>query len=45
MKTSVITKKDLNAKNEYVGKLDLSNLDGHLEADENLGYVLVNRIC
>ena len=44
METYRITKKDLDKNNRYVGKLDLSDLDGNLEADESLGYVLVDRI-
>jgi hypothetical protein len=38
MKIFKITKDYLNEKNEYIGP-DLSDHDGHIEADEKLGYV------
>ena len=44
MKTYKITKKDLNKDNEYIGNLDLSNLDGNLESEENLGTIKVKEL-
>jgi hypothetical protein len=41
VKTYTITKKDLNDKNEYIGKQDLADFDGHVEADAGLGTVTV----
>ena len=41
MKTYKITKKDLNERNEYIGNLELGNLDGNLEAKEDLGTIKV----
>ena len=43
MRTLVITKKDLDKNHKYIGKEELSDwrnpFDGHIEIDENLGYV------
>ena len=35
----IIKKEHLNERNEYVGEIDVSNLDGNLIADGNLGYI------
>ena len=45
MNTYTITKNDLNDKNEYIGKTDLSDYDGHIESDANLGYVRIISVC
>ena len=45
MKTYTITKKDLNDKNEYIGKEDLTDFNGNIETDENLGRVLFYILC
>jgi hypothetical protein len=39
MKTLVLTKKDFNESNEYIGKEDLSNFDGNIEISSGLGTV------
>ena len=43
MKTLKLTKNDFketkNYWREYIGKEDISNFDGHLEVEGNLGYV------
>lgn len=39
METHIITKDQLDANNNYIGKVDLADFDGHLEAVENLGWV------
>lgn len=35
----IIKKEHLNENNEYVGEIDVSNFDGNLIAEENLGYI------
>ena len=46
MNTLKLTKKDFNRIDsyslEYVGKTDVSNYDGHIEIEENLGLVRFN---
>ena len=44
MKTLKITQKDLNANNEYIGKMDVTNFNGNIEIDESLGCVLFKSI-
>ena len=39
METLKITKNELNANNEYIGSVDVSNFDGHIEIAALLGYV------
>jgi hypothetical protein len=39
METLKITKKDLNANNEYIGKTDVTNYNGNIEIDESLNIV------
>ena len=39
-----ITKADLNESNEYIGKTDLSNYNGSVTSDPNLGYIKVKSI-
>ena len=39
-----ITKADLNESNEYIGKTDLSNYNGSVTSDPNLGYIKVKAI-
>ena len=39
MKTYKITKHNLDQNNYYIGKTDLSNFDGNIESDENLGII------
>jgi len=39
MKTHIITKDQLDADNNYIGSTNLDNFEGHLESEENLGYV------
>jgi hypothetical protein len=39
MQTYIITKKDLDKENFYIGKTDLSDFAGHIESEENLGRV------
>ena len=39
MKTYTVTSKDLDKNNNYIGKLDVANLDGNLEIEESLGIV------
>jgi len=39
MKTFVIKKEHLDKDNYYIGIEDLSNFDGNIESEENLGYV------
>jgi hypothetical protein len=41
MKTLIITKKDLDADNYYVG--DKNEFDGHIELEANLGWVRFKR--
>ena len=39
MKIHLITKEQLDDDNNYLGLVDLSDFDGHIEAEESLGYV------
>lgn len=39
IKTHIITKDQLDKDNNYIGKVDLTDFDGHLESAESLGYV------
>ena len=39
MNTHIITRDQLDSDNNYIGKTSLSNFDGHIEAEENLGYI------
>ena len=43
MKTHIITKDQLDKDNYYIGSVDLSYFDGHLESEKNLGYVKFKR--
>ena len=40
METLKITKLDLNANNEYIGKTDVTNFYGNIEIDKKLGYII-----
>mgnify|MGYP001099185426 CR=1 FL=1 len=35
----IIKKEHLNDNNEYIGEIDVSNFDGNIIAEENLGYI------
>jgi hypothetical protein len=39
MKTLIITRADLNYRNEYVGKTDVTDFDGAIEIEADLGLV------
>jgi len=48
MKTLRLTSKDFtnrNGRNEYSGKTDVSNFDGHLEIEANIGWAWFKSIC
>jgi hypothetical protein len=45
MKTHVITRKQLDSNNNYIGKVDLTNFNGHIETEENLGIVIFSSVC
>ena len=40
----IIKKEHLNDKNEYVGDVDLSDFNGNIISDENLGFVKLKSI-
>ena len=44
MKRHIITKDQLNDKNEYIGEVDLTDYDGALEAEPCLGYIKFSSI-
>ena len=48
METLTLTSKDFtnrNGRNEYTGKTDVSNFDGHLEIEANIGWAWFKSIC